>query len=123
MKNSRILACAILLGLLSWSTVQAGAVLDGIISSNTIKIATNANWPPQSFINADNQLDGFDVDVAREIAKRLGVKSELGTLNRGVVSAGNWNRRWAMHVGSMTATKNAPKNCPCPRCTITPRRA
>jgi polar amino acid transport system substrate-binding protein len=105
MKNSRILACAILLGLLSWSTVQAGAVLDGIVSSNIIKIATNANWPPQSFINADNQLDGFDVDVAREIAKRLGVKIELVTPNWDIVTAGNWNRRWDMHVGSMTPTK------------------
>jgi len=96
---------AVLVGLLSVSSANAGDVLDKIMSSKTIKIATDANWPPQSFINDENEMDGFDVDVAREIAKRLGAKVEFITPAWDVITAGNWYGRWDMHVGSMTPTK------------------
>lgn len=96
---------AVLVGLLSITSANAGDVLDKIMSSKTIKVATDANWPPQSFINAENVMDGFDVDVAREIAKRLGAKIEFITPSWDIITAGNWNGRWDMHVGSMTPTK------------------
>lgn len=32
------------------------------------------NYPPFSFLNEQNQLEGFDVDVAKAVAKRRGVK-------------------------------------------------
>lgn len=100
---------AVLVGLLSVTSVNAGGVLDKIMSSKTIKVATDANWPPQSFINDKNEMDGFDVDVAREIAKRLGAKIEFITPSWDIITAGNWNGRWDMHVGSMTPTKQRAK--------------
>lgn len=96
---------AVLVGLLSITSVNAGEVLNKIMSTKTIKVATDANWPPQSFINDKNEMDGFDVDVAREIAKRLGAKIEFITPAWDVITAGNWHGRWDMHVGSMTPTK------------------
>jgi polar amino acid transport system substrate-binding protein len=96
---------AVLVGLLSVGSANAGDVLDKIMSSKTIKVATDANWPPQSFINDKNEMDGFDVDVAREIAKRLGAEVEFITPSWDIITAGNWNGRWDMHVGSMTPTK------------------
>ena len=100
---------AVLIGLLSVTSANAGDVLDKIMSSKTLKVATDANWPPQSFINADNVMDGFDVDVAREIAKRLGAEIEFITPSWDIITAGNWNGRWDMHVGSMTPTKQRAK--------------
>lgn len=105
MKFIKTLLCSALLASLSLGTAQAGAVLDSIMSKKTIKVATDANWPPQSFINDKNQMDGFDVDVAREIANRLGVEIEFITPSWDIITAGNWNGRWDMHVGSMTPTK------------------
>lgn len=95
----------ILLSLLASNASHAGDVLDQINTTKTLKVATNANWPPQSFINENNELDGFDVDVAREIAKRMNVELKLVTPNWDIVTAGNWHRRWDMHIGSMTPTK------------------
>ena len=43
--------------------------------------------------------------LAREIAKRMGVAIEFITPSWDIITAGNWNRRWDMHVGSMTPTK------------------
>ena len=84
---------------------QAGEVLDSILAEKKLVVATDANWPPQSFINDKNEMDGFDVDVAREIAKRMGVSIEFITPSWDIITAGNWNRRWDLHVGSMTPTK------------------
>lgn len=104
-----IMGTMLLTGLLSVNTAYAGDVLDKIMSTNTIKIATDANWPPQSFINDNNEMDGFDVDVAREIAKRMGAEVEFITPSWDVITAGNWHGRWDMHVGSMTPTKQRAK--------------
>ena len=105
MKFVKSLLSATLIASLSMGVAQAGDVLDGIMSKKSIKVATDANWPPQSFINDKNEMDGFDVDVAREIAKRLGVEIEFITPSWDIITAGNWNGRWDMHVGSMTPTK------------------
>ena len=104
-----VLGTLLLAGLLSVNAAYAGGVLDKIMSTKTIKIATDANWPPQSFINDQNEMDGFDVDVAREIAKRMGAEVEFITPNWDVITAGNWYGRWDMHVGSMTPTKQRAK--------------
>ncbi len=105
MKLSKSLISIALIGLLSIATAQAGEVLDSIMAKKAIKVATDANWPPQSFINDKNEMDGFDVDVAREVAKRLGVGIEFITPSWDIITAGNWNGRWDLHVGSMTPTK------------------
>jgi polar amino acid transport system substrate-binding protein len=105
MKLTKTLLGVALIGLLSIGAAQAGEVLDSIMAKKTIMVATDANWPPQSFINDKNEMDGFDVDVAREIAKRLGVSIEFMTPSWDIITAGNWNRRWDLHVGSMTPTK------------------
>ena len=105
MKLTKSLLAVALIGLLSIGVAQAGEVLDSIMAKKTIVVATDANWPPQSFINDQNEMDGFDVDVAREIASRMGVEIEFITPSWDIITAGNWHRRWDLHVGSMTPTK------------------
>lgn len=87
----------------------AGEVLDNVMQKGVLTIANDANWAPQSFLNDDNEMDGFDVDVAKEIAKRLGVKAEFVNPEWGVITAGNWAGRWDISIGSMTPTKDRAK--------------
>ena len=47
---------------------------------------------------------GFDVDVAREIADRLGVDVRFETPEWDAITAGSWSGRWDISVGSMTVT-------------------
>lgn len=88
----------------SGSSAFAGEDLDRVMENGVLKVATDANWAPQSFINDNNEMDGFDVAVAREIATRLGVEVEFVTPSWDVITAGNWSGRWDMSVGSMTPT-------------------
>lgn len=94
---------------LSALPANAGAVLDRVLAAKTLKVATDANWAPQSFMNDKNELDGFDVDVAKDIGERLGVGVEFVTPGWDIITAGNWSGRWDMHVGSMTPTKARAK--------------
>ncbi|WP_294738254.1 transporter substrate-binding domain-containing protein [uncultured Pseudomonas sp.] len=82
----------------------AGSTLDRIHETKVIKVATSANWPPQSFLGPDNKLQGFDIDVASEIAKRLSSKVDFVTPEYGIITAGRWSSRWDLSVGSMTPT-------------------
>ncbi len=81
-----------------------GDLLADVRTRGTLRIATDSNYAPQSFLNPNGEWEGFDVEVAREIAKRLGVEPEFLDINFDVVTAGSWNGRWDINVGSMTVT-------------------
>ena len=48
--------------------------------------------------------DGFDVEVAEEVASRLGVEIEFVTPDWDMITGGNWGGRWDVSIGSMTIT-------------------
>lgn len=88
---------------------SAGEVLDRVMSKGVLVCSTDPAYPPQSSLNDKNQFEGFDIDVATEIAKRLGVKIEFVTPSWDVLTAGNWGGRWDISVGSMTPTPERAK--------------
>ena len=68
-------------------------------------MSTDAAYPPQSSLNEQTgEYEGFDIDVATEIAKRLGVDVAWETPTWDIITAGSWNGRWDTTVGSMTPT-------------------
>ncbi|MBX3002180.1 MAG: transporter substrate-binding domain-containing protein [Caldilineaceae bacterium] len=79
-------------------------LLAEILARGTIRISTDPNYEPQSFLNAQGEFIGFDVDVAREIAARLGVEVQFVTPDWDLITAGNWGGQWDMSVGSMAVT-------------------
>jgi polar amino acid transport system substrate-binding protein len=82
---------------------NAGDLLAQICANNEIRVSTDPAYPPQSELNAQTgEYEGFDIDVATEIAKRLGVDIGWETPDWEVLTAGHWNDRWDMSVGSMT---------------------
>jgi polar amino acid transport system substrate-binding protein len=97
---------AVLAALLSSTciTAYAGPAWDRIEKNREMVVATDVANPPASFLTEGNNLDGFDVAVAREIAKRIGVNVRFVTPSWDVITAGNWQGRWELSVGSMTPT-------------------
>jgi polar amino acid transport system substrate-binding protein len=82
----------------------AGSVLDEIMAAGVIKVSTDANYAPQSYLNDKGELEGFDISVAKEVAKRLGVKVKFVTPDWDLITAGKWGKRWDISIGSMTPT-------------------
>ena len=91
-----------------------------ILARGTLVIATDADYTPQSKLLPDsspvsgtkcspvqytaNQMVGFDVTVAVEIARRLGVEPCFVTPPWSQLVAGNWGDNWDVHVGSVAIT-------------------
>ncbi|KAF0254398.1 transporter substrate-binding domain-containing protein [Pseudomonas putida] len=91
--------------LVASSTAFAGATLDRVQGKGELTGVLMENYPPFSFLNEQNQLDGFDVDVAKAVAERLGVRLKLETPSWDVIAAGRWSGRYDICVCSMTPSK------------------
>jgi len=61
----------------AWGGIAQARTLDEIIKSGTIRVGVNPTLPPLGKFNEKNEIVGFDVDFATEIAKTLGVKLEV----------------------------------------------
>lgn len=98
-----LMLSAVLFLLWTVSATYAG-VLEDIKSKGELAVSTDANYAPQSFLNDKGELDGFDIDTAKEVAKRLGVKIKFVTPDWDLIVAGKWGARWDLSIGSMTIT-------------------
>src|SRR5262245_47750999 len=88
----------------------AGPVLDRIMAKREMVMATDPEYPPQSKLTSSGDFEGFDIDVGREIARRLGVQLKFVTPGWDVITAGNWQDRWDISVGSMSPTRERSKH-------------
>jgi polar amino acid transport system substrate-binding protein len=84
-------------------------LLAKIMDQGFITVSTDPKYAPQSFLNDQGEYEGYDIDVAKEIAKRLGVDVKWTAPNWGQIISGHWNGRWDMSVGSMTVTPQRAK--------------
>src|SRR5580704_12444976 len=70
------------------TSAPGGDLLDNVKERGSIIIATDSNYKPQSYRNKGGSWVGFDVDVGREIARRLGVKPQFDGSNFDTIIAG-----------------------------------
>ncbi|MCW0000601.1 transporter substrate-binding domain-containing protein [Pararhizobium sp. YC-54] len=87
------------------NTAHAGETLNRVMEKKAMVVATNSGWPPQSYLDDNNEMVGFDIDVSREIAKRLGVEVSFETPDWATLTGGRWQGRYDIGVGSVTPTK------------------
>ncbi len=127
-----VLLIGVLLGLMLIPLAACGApkpspqptppddLLAKILARGTLVIATDPAYPPQSELipgatRAANsrcapneytaaELTGFDIDTAVQIAERLGLEPCFVTPPWTQLTAGNWDNRWDLSVGSMAPT-------------------
>lgn len=73
------LAFTVLTGalLMASAATQAQDDLSAIKAAGVIKIGTEGTYAPYSFHDKSGKLQGFDVDVGRAVAEKLGVKAEF----------------------------------------------
>ena len=53
------------------------ALCVGFMNAQSLKIGTNANFPPFEFIDKEMQIVGFEIDLVAEISKRVGFEYTL----------------------------------------------
>lgn len=77
MKFLKSLAAIALAQLVLVAPVLAQSALDQIKTAGVIRIGTEGTYAPFTFHDSADVLVGFDVEIGREIAKRLGVEAEF----------------------------------------------
>ena len=103
---------------------KGGDMLSRIKERGYVVASTDPNYMPQSGMNPEgkrpantkcpsdmftsDEMQGFDVAVATEVGKRLGVETCFATPDWDVVTAGSWADKWDMSVGSMTIKPPRP---------------
>jgi len=98
------------------ATVDPKSLLGLIISSGKIRISTDPNYKPFSFLNVDTgKYEGFDTSTAEETVKRLSTKLgkdiaiDWQTPGWDTITAGSWGGRWDISIGSMSVTVGRAK--------------
>ncbi len=73
------LAALMLAGMMTMavSAKESGDLLSQIQERGTIIIGLEGDWAPWSFVGEDDELTGYDVEVAKAIAAKLGVEAQI----------------------------------------------
>ncbi|MGG4394137.1 transporter substrate-binding domain-containing protein [Paenibacillus thiaminolyticus] len=86
-KLQKFVKAALLLTVLSVALAACGSkpaqdasaanALEQIKKAGKIRVGLMGTYAPYNFLNDKHEVDGFDADVAKEVAKRLGVEVEF----------------------------------------------
>jgi polar amino acid transport system substrate-binding protein len=88
---------------------EGNDLLSVVKERGTLIASTDPAYPPQSSRTPTGELEGFDIDVTNEIAKRLGVEVDYVTPAFNAIISGGWSGRWDLSVGSVTITPERQK--------------
>jgi polar amino acid transport system substrate-binding protein len=70
-----------------------------------LTVATDATWPPMEFINEDQEIVGFDIDLMNAIAEAAGFEVEFQNTAWDGIFAGLANRDYDAVISSVTITE------------------
>lgn len=103
--HSMALLAFCILGLGS-AYAQDGNALQRIMDAGVIRIANTQSSPPWSMLDSNNQPTGYDVAVAKELAKRMGVpKVAFTATDYSSFVSGLKSGRYDLVVNDLTPTK------------------
>ncbi|MFZ5827472.1 MAG: ABC transporter substrate-binding protein [Bacillota bacterium] len=91
--------------LLAGCSSSSGDTLDEIKKRGEVTFAMSGGYPPFNFRDKEDKLVGFDVDIAAEVAKRMGVKFKPVTTAWDGILEGLVGGRYDAILGSMAITE------------------
>ena len=81
MKSKKIITILIITALIAGVIVAINLTtkdekqsLERVLNKGTLILGLDDSFPPMGFRNENNEIIGFDIDVAKEVCKRLGIK-------------------------------------------------
>ncbi|CAM2144927.1 cystine ABC transporter periplasmic binding protein [Pararobbsia alpina] len=104
----KLLAVA-LTGLLLSAAARADDLLDTVKQRGTLQIALEGTFPPFDYKAPNGELEGYDVDVAKAVAAKLGVKPVFITTEWSGIIAGLQSSRYDVIVNQVSITPERQK--------------
>ena len=109
-----IVAIIIVVTLAYFSIAQEGkegeSDVEKIKKSGKLIVGTSADFPPFEFVNKEtNEIVGFDIDIAKAVADKLGVQLEIKDIKFGALIPALQNGEIDMIIAGMTITEERAK--------------
>jgi cystine transport system substrate-binding protein len=105
-RRRAVQVCAGVLALGCSLPVLAADLLDTAKSRGSLRIAMEGTYPPFNFKDAKTgQLSGYDVDVAKAVAAKLGLKPEFVTTEWSAILAGLASGKYDVIVSQVGITQ------------------
>ena len=93
----------------SSSQTETTDLLQQVQDAGVIKVGLMGTYQPYNFLNENQEMDGFDADIAKEIAKGLDVDIEFVSQEFSGMIAGLKANKFDMIVSQMTITEDRKK--------------
>lgn len=77
LKLKNLLLAPVVVALVATMHTHAFAQANEAKATETIVVGLDDNFPPMGFRDEKNQIVGFDIDMAREVAKRLNINAQF----------------------------------------------
>ena len=88
---------------------QTYPTITSIKSKGTLVVGTSADFPPFEFVNQSGAIVGLDIDIANEVAKKLGVKLEVKDLSFDALIPALQGKQVDLVIAGMTITPERSK--------------
>ncbi|HSO58821.1 MAG TPA: transporter substrate-binding domain-containing protein [Paenisporosarcina sp.] len=89
----------------SQGDAKSDNALENIEESKVIRVGIEGAYPPFNYYNDKNELEGFDVDIANEIASRMGVEVEYVVTPWDSIIGGLLSDKYDVIISSMAITE------------------
>jgi cystine transport system substrate-binding protein len=89
---------------LATGALHAADLLDEVKQRGTLRVGMEGTYPPFNYRDDKGELAGFDVDISKAIAAKLGVKPEFTTTEWSGILAGLQAGKYDVIVNQVAAT-------------------
>ncbi len=80
-----------------------------LAADKTYVVATDATWPPMQMVNANKEVEGFECDFIRAVAKEVGITVEIRNIAWDGIFASLGTRQADIIASSVTITDKRKK--------------
>ncbi|UTO28839.1 transporter substrate-binding domain-containing protein [Bartonella harrusi] len=91
--------------LLTIALIISATFFNQSANAQTLKIASDASYPPFSYIDSNNKLQGFDIDISYALCKKMNVECTLITQNFEGMIPGLLAKKYDAIISSLAPTK------------------
>ena len=100
-------ALVVLVGLVVLSTLFFSGCSD--VDKEVVTVATDATWPPMEMVNKKQEIEGFDIDLMKAIAKKGGFSVEFKNTAWDGIFVGLAAGKYDAIISSVTITEDRKK--------------
>lgn len=90
---------------------QPANSLEAIKAAGVLRVGVDVSYPPMEYVDEDGKTPiGFDIDLARAVAEKLGVEAEFVVIDWAGIQTGLLGGHYDVIISSMTMTEDRQRD-------------